>query len=194
MSISVETYRIRIGRFDPNKLRKMKCSNYVRKCKINVTILLVFCILVSQLSTNNQPLSRNRCSINVSKLKIKSEDMSQSRCKTIQWGQSSCAGMAGGYYYSWAQSGISTNKLQKIINGNRRAVGYRLAVWNCGRGLVQEGFSTKLHEVKHFLQSKKPHCFGVIESDLFNHQCQINRAKYSTTELKEILKVDGYKI
>ena len=64
--------------------------------------------------------------------------------------------------YSWSQSGPSINKIQKIINGNRRSIGYKLAVWNCGRGLVQEGFSIKLREIKQFLESKKPHCFGVI--------------------------------
>ena len=36
---------------------------------------------------------------------------------------------------------LSVNKAQKIINGNRRSVGYKLAVWNCGRGLVKDGFS-----------------------------------------------------
>ena len=98
------------------------------------------------------------------------------------------------YFYSWDQSGLSINKMLKIINGNRRSVGYRLAVWNCGRGLVQEGFSTKFQEVKHFLRSKKPHCFGVIESDLFSPQSQTSRVRYTTAELKEILKVDGYNI
>ena len=67
-------------------------------------------------------------------------------------------------------------------------------MWNCGRGLVQEGNSNKFNEVKHFLQSKKPHCLGVIESDLFGHQSQTNRVKYTTAELKEILRVDGYNI
>ena len=54
--------------------------------------------------------------------------------------------------------------------------------------------TNKINEVKHFLQSKKPHCLGVIESDLFGHQSQTNRVKYTTAELKEILRVDGYNI
>ena len=91
-------------------------------------------------------------------------------------------------------SGLSINKFQKIINGNRRSVGYRLAMWNCGRGLVQEGFSVKLNEIKQFLKSKKPHCFGIIESDLFSPLSKNNRVKYTTDELKDILKVDGYRI
>ena len=81
-----------------------------------------------------------------------------------------------------------------MINGNRRSVGYKLAVWNCGRGLVQEGFSVKFHEVKQFLETKRPHCFGIIESDLYSQQSQVNRVKYSAAELSEYLKVDGYTI
>ena len=56
-------------------------------------------------------------------------------------------------------------------------------MWNCGRGLVQEGFLVKLNEIKQFLESKKPHCFGIIESDLFGPQSQNSRVKYTTEEL-----------
>ena len=87
---------------------------------------------------------------------------------------------------SWANLGISTNKLQKMINGNRRNVGYKLAVWNCGRGLIQDGFSVKLNEIKQFIETRKPHCFGIIESDLYSPNSQVNRTKkYTTDEIRE---------
>ena len=97
---------------------------------------------------------------------------------------------------SWANLGLSVNKLQKIINGNRRSVGYKLAVWNCGRGLIKEGgFSVKLLEIKQFIEAKKPHCFGIIESDFYGLNSHINRMnKYTTEEIKQKLKIDGYKI
>ena len=96
---------------------------------------------------------------------------------------------------SWAYSGLSINKIQKIVNGNRRSVGYKLAVWNCGRGLVQQGYSIKLNEIKQFIEAKKPHCFAVIESDFYCHNSEINRLnKYTTNEIREMLKIDGYKI
>ena len=96
---------------------------------------------------------------------------------------------------SWAYSGLSINKIQKIVNGNRRSVGYKLAVWNCGRGLVQQGYSIKLNEIKQFIEAKKPHCFAVIESDFYGHNSEINRVnKYTTNEIREMLKIDGYKI
>ena len=34
----------------------------------------------------------------------------------------------------------------------------------------------------------------MIDSDLFSHQSQTSRVKYTTAELKELLKVDGYNI
>ena len=84
--------------------------------------------------------------------------------------------------------------MQKIINGNRRIVGYKIAAWNCSRGLVQDGFSNKHAEIKQFIQLRKPHCFAVIETDFYGHQSALNRRKYSTAEIREKLKIDGYKI
>ena len=97
--------------------------------------------------------------------------------------------------FYWSQSGLSINKIQKIINGNRRIIGYKLAVWNCSRGLIQDDFSSKLVEIKQFINTRKPHCFGIIESGLFSHDSQVNRhRKYSSTEIREKLKIDGYNI
>ena len=83
-----------------------------------------------------------------------------------------------------------------MVNGNRRNLGYKFSVWNCGRGLVQEGGeSTKLNEVRHFLSTKKPHCFAIIEADIFSTSSSVNRVnKYSTSEIREILKIDGYRL
>ena len=181
MGVSTEVYRIRIGNFNCSKIksRQIKLSDpnrkiYAGKCKMGMSVILICSILLLHLMY--QP-SLNYRTRTVKKIN-NSEDIGREKI----------------LFYSWARSGLSINKFQKMINGNRRSVGYRLAVWNCGRGLIQEGFSTKFQEVKHFLQTKKPHCFGVIESDLFSHQSQTSRVKYTTAALKEILKVDGYKI
>ena len=143
----------------------------VKYGKIKQSTIFILSIIILQLcSSCYQPQSERVKTKSVSRLRIQGTDIGR--------GEIAC--------YLWAQIGLSTNKLQKMINGNRRAVGYKLAVWNCGRGLIQEGFSVKLNEVKHFLRNKKPHCLGVIESDLFSHKSQTNRAKYTTAELKEI--------
>ena len=99
------------------------------------------------------------------------------------------------FFTCWSQHGLSNNKLQKIINGNRRIIGYKLALWICSRGLVQDGFSSKLAEIKQFVELKKPHCFAIIESDIYSPQSPITRhRKYSTAEVREKLKIDGYSI
>ena len=70
-----------------------------------------------------------------------------------------------------------------------------MASWNCSRGLVQEGFSPKLSEIKQFIESKKPHCLAIIECDIFSPFSQVNRLnKYTTEEIREKLKIEGYKI
>ena len=185
MSISVETYRTRIGNFNAIKMRKynyisspvkqISAKQNVKRSLIIIIILLSFQIYCSNNGFRFQHLKTTNS------VKVRNE-------KTV-----ANFGVNIGLY-SWSQSGLSVNKIQKIINGNRRSVGYRFAMWNCGRGLMQDGFSAKFHEVKQFLQTKRPHCFGIVESDLFSHESQSNRVKYSTAELKESLKVDGYNI
>ena len=91
--------------------------------------------------------------------------------------------------------GLSVNKYQKIVNGNMRTPGLRIAAWNCGRGLIQEGFSVKFEEIKQFINEKKPHCFAIIESDVLSTTSQTSRRmKFTTRELQEKLKIDGYKL
>ena len=90
--------------------------------------------------------------------------------------------------------GLSINKIAKITNGNKKQAGYRIALWNCGRGLLQNDGTGKLTEIQQFIESKQPHCFGIVESDLFSNNSQTNRKKYSTAEIEEKLKIDGYRI
>ena len=69
--------------------------------------------------------------------------------------------------FNWSSQGLSINKILKMINGNRRQNGYKFAVWNCGRGVIADDGSDKLSEIQQFVQSRRPHCLGIIESDLF---------------------------
>ena len=92
--------------------------------------------------------------------------------------------------------GLSNNKIQSIINGNRRSIGYKLSVWNCNRGLLLEGGkSTKLSDIKIFMELNKPHVYGLIETDLFSQNSIINRpVKFTTEEVLAYLQIDGYSI
>ena len=62
--------------------------------------------------------------------------------------------------------GLSINKIAQIINGNRNQHGYKFAIWNCGRGLLQDETSSKFLEIKQFIGLKRPHCIGIVEADL----------------------------
>ena len=193
MGIPVEIYRTRIGHFEANEIRNMKRNKFRVKCgKTKKSVAFVLSIIILQLfSSCYQP--RNESFKTTSPAQY-SKSLPGPYCSINAIIRVSENCLEENLLYHWAQSGLSINKFQKMINGNRRSVGYKLAVWNCGRGLVQEGFSVKFHEVKQFLETKHPHCFGIIESDLHSHQSQTNRVKYSTAELREYLKVDGYNL
>ena len=184
MGISPQDFRFRIGSFHCSSM-KQNCktksySSSVRKFKSKMTfiapiLMLVFCLSI--LAINSNKLNQGFKTYKSGNIKLVENNEKYTSI------------------FCWAQAGLQPNKIQKIINGNRRSQGYKLAVWNCGRGLVQEDFSIKLNEIKKFVESKKPHCFAIIESDFFSPQSDANRArKYTTNEINENLKIDGYKI
>ena len=92
----------------------------------------------------------------------------------------------------WGTLGLSNNKLLKMINGNRRSLGYKLAVWNCERGLLGlDGASEKLQDIKQFIERKKPHVFGIIETDIFSPKSEKNRiSKFDTAAVRSHLNID----
>ena len=191
MGISAQAFRTRIGYFNLTKIKKSKTMkpkmNKQGQCwawpiKTLIIILMLSTTLVAThllIKESNQNQKQN-----VLKMKNIEDDIFSKSAQHLN-----------SHNLSWAKLGCSENKLQKIINGNRRAIGYKLAVWNCGRGLVQDGFSNKLSDIKLFIGSKKPHCFAIIESDLYSHISPINRIrKYTADEIREKLKIDGYSI
>ena len=190
MGISPQTYRARIGYFHSIKIKVRNTSKPVSKYNKmgqSCVCFKIFSVMILMLCTNMVILN-NISNINHNH----NNDNSHNRCVKLShfegyqnYGSSTVLG--------W--TGLSVNKIQKIINGNRRSVGYRLAVWNCARGLVQDGFSHKLHEIKQFITEKKPQCFGIIESDFYGHDSQVfGVKKYTTNEIREKLNIDGYKI
>ena len=125
MGISIELYRIRIGHFEANNTRKKKCNKLGKNCsKVKQLTVFIFSIVVILQLCGSIGPTQNELVRTTSPANIKNGEFSDDKIKL----------------YSWAQSGLSINKFQKIINGNRRSVGYRLAMWNCGGGLAQEGF------------------------------------------------------
>ena len=97
---------------------------------------------------------------------------------------------------TWAFYGIANNKLQKIINGNRNR-GYNLGIWNCRKGLINgDGeASSKISEVKSFLEKKNLHMLCLIEADFHSASSRYKRRNPLTTgDIKAKLDIPGYKI
>ena len=92
--------------------------------------------------------------------------------------------------------GLSNNKLQRMINGNRGRFGFKLAVWNCDRGLLgADGASSKFQDIKQFIFKNKPHLFGIIETDIFSPLSNHHRVnKFDMDTVKSMLNISGYSI
>ena len=76
-------------------------------------------------------------------------------------------------------------------------MGYKIAFWNCRRKLISDSQNdtNKLVDIKTYVQKHSPHVLGVIESDIHSWEYQTNRTtRYSTSEVKEKLKIEGYDI
>ena len=58
---------------------------------------------------------------------------------------------------------MSTNKLMKMVNGNRAKAGFKHSQWNIDKGLFTLG---KLDDIKVKLFRDKPHTFCVTEASL----------------------------
>ena len=136
MGISPQDFRIRIGHFQFSRMKQhnIKTTHFsVTKMKsrmATVTALFLLCCLVIS------PANLN-CSSSSKQGVFKTRTFKQGVSKHTEIDEKHKL------MFCWAHTGLQPNKLQKIINGNRRSIGYKLAMWNCGRGLMQEEFSSK---------------------------------------------------
>ena len=97
---------------------------------------------------------------------------------------------------SWSYVSASTNSLMHAFNGNRR-LGYKIAVWNCRRGLLTHGgeASAKIIDIKLYLQKNQLEAFGIIESDLHGENSRQYRNRPLTTkDIHHKLRIEGYTI
>ena len=65
--------------------------------------------------------------------------------------------------YSWSPGlqgfiGQNLNKTCHMLNGNKKSLGYKISVWNCGRGLLSHRVkqSDKMTDIKLFIQQHNP--------------------------------------
>ena len=82
-----------------------------------------------------------------------------------------------------------------MVNGNRKVPGYKIAGWNCGRGLMsRNGKKTdKIVDIKLFIEQNKPGLLGVIESDIHGLNSPSNRrTTFSKDDILDLLRVTQY--
>ena len=84
---------------------------------------------------------------------------------------------------SWSYPTSKINVLHYTY-GNRRNLGYKYFSWNCDRGLLSKH---KIEDVRIVAEKYKPHFMAISEVDL-------RRNEFSTEQLHEVLRIDGYKI
>ena len=97
---------------------------------------------------------------------------------------------------SWSYSGKSINSLMHALFGNKK-IGYRVAAWNCRRGLLNPDGSQshKITDIQLYLHKHQLHIFGIIESDLHGPNSRVRRRNpLSTKDVHEKLHIDGYYI
>ena len=84
-----------------------------------------------------------------------------------------------------------------MVNGNRKVSGYKIAGWNCGRGLMsRNGKKTdKIVDIKLFIEQNRPSLLGVIESDIHGLNSPSNRiTTFSKDDILDQLSIEGYSI
>ena len=103
-----------------------------------------------------------------------------------------CSSLKSGI--SWSYSGESINSIMHALFGNKK-IGYRVAAWNCRRGLLNSNGSqsSKITDIKLYLQKHQLHMFGIIEADLHGPNSRIVRKNpLSTQDVHDKLHIDGY--
>ena len=78
---------------------------------------------------------------------------------------------------NWSYSVPSSNSLNHALVGNRRRLGYKLAFWNCRKGLIANlnQDTPKVIEIKRFVDKHQPHIFGIIETNLHSEHSRVYR-------------------
>ena len=190
MSIDINLYRFRIGTFlcggkPRNKFRKSMKKNC---CKFN----LVLAALTLLSLNSHPPVTASELSLSSGSVSLKITSLSPLLEPSIEetYRQEIST-------FSWPHS-CEINAIQHSLTGNKRNLGYRIATWNCNRGLLknlQETDSDKLTDIKIFVEEYKPHLLGVIESDLHGPNSRAARnSNFTSDEIQERLKISGYRL
>ena len=186
MAISLQSYRMTIGLFN-NRGRhiSVKISEnkvYSSKPRYIFIVSLLLSIIHSsgiEVGISNPPLFQKNSAMSC-RIQTLPCDIINPPTAFIGWSQ--CQ---------------KINSLCRSLFGNKRRLGYTFALWNCRKGLLSDGDfdSTKLTDVKHFIQKHSPHSLGIVESDIHSKNSRLQRkSNFNISEVKTKLEIDGYKL
>ena len=146
MSISVDTYRARIGTFSsemiPMKRRHKKCHSRI----VNIRSIIKFSIMTMVVCISVYGIGENRMGY---KIKLKT-------------GGTTSPSLVTGRPFK-----IDNNFLARYTFGNRRHFGLKICHWNAGSSHL----INKINEIENVMASYKPHAFGISETSF--HQGQV---------------------
>ena len=186
MGVCLEIYRLRIGLYTSPNLKMIGNSQGVRSLKFKTILTLAFLILLSDLQSSSLP---DTVAVFKDKLNTPKEAL-------VNGLHDNLGNVSSLFTLRWSYCS-ETSALCHALFGNGRRLAYKFCLWNCRKGLlgINDSESTKLTEVKIFLDKHKPHAFGIIESDLHSPLSRLNRqAVFSTEEVNEKLNIEGYKL
>ena len=190
MGVSLQSYRIPIGLYNltgrNNRFKMKKQEKSTSKSSL-FTVLFLFFLLAHNPTSDQSINVRN--SIN---------SYRNSRTTVVITKKLACdtVNSPTTTFISWSHS-VKTNALCHNLFGNRRRLSYKLALWNCRKGLLGDNNfdSSKLTEIKLFIQKHSPHTFAIVESNIHASYSHIKRRNtFNTNEIHSKLHIDGYKI
>ena len=199
MGISLDHYRIQIGihylRGGNNQIKLRKCEHSRGKQSTFLRLFFLFFLFINNpnLQFESGPYDDQYNSTLLTRTySTKNPPSTTSTALSLKELPCSAA-----IFLGWSYSIQNVNALCHALTGNRRRLGYKLAQWNCRKGLLgNNNFdSTKLTEIKLFIEKHNPHSLGIIESDIHSTNSRVQRrSTYSTKEVLTKLHIDGYKI
>ena len=193
MTVSLEEYRIRIGVFNVNNgNNQRKFRNLATKPTGFYSVIFLLALLSTQ--PGAKTIVRDSTDINIQVNCIEIKPVFSTRLYDSRMDLNlnpTCGSM------NWSYTVASNNSLNHSLLGNRQRLGYKLAFWNCRKGLIDNltHDTDKAIDIRRFIDKHQPHVFGVIETNLHSANSRVyRRTPVTKRQIEERLNIEGYNI
>ena len=182
MSVEIELYRLRIGNFVQISKSRERMTKHITS---PLWTIIIICLLCWSDCADSHYSPTKACQV------IKFSNLYHGiRPHLSTVGQ-------GNTLFRICLPGLSVNKVCHILFGNRRVLGYKIASWNCGRGLLvsKSSISDKFLDIQLFIKKQNPSLLCIIEADLHGINSPSQRKTiFTKREIEEYLHIPGYTI